>query len=282
MTDKYYTLANGNVIPTIGFGTWRLANGSEAYDAVSHALKVGYRHIDTAEIYGNEESIGQAIKDSQVPREDIFLTTKVWNDKITYEETLAGFQNSLDRLQTDYVDLLLIHWPNPKAIRGTIGYKERNKEVWQALEALYQEGKARAIGISNFMPHHLEALLETAEIKPMVNQILLAPGTIQEEIVNMCRQHHILLEAYSPFGSGDIFKNAELQEIADKYDRSIAQIALRWSLQNEFLPLPRSSKPKNIEQNLDVFGFELAEEDMEKMTHLESFVTAPNPDERDF
>lgn len=282
MTEHMYTLTNGLEIPAIGFGTWQLANDSEAYEAVSHALKVGYRHIDTAEVYKNETSVGQAIKDSPVDREDIFLTTKVWNDKTTYDETMAGVQASLERLQTDYVDLLLIHWPNPEPIRDTIGFEKRNQEVWRAMEDLYREGKAKAIGISNFMPHHLEALLKTAEVKPMVNQILLAPGTLQEPAVKASQDNDMILEAYSPLGSGDIFKNEQMKSIAKENNRSVAQIALRWSLQKGFLPLPRSSNPKNIEENLQIFDFELSDEAVAKIDQLTPFIKAPEPDQKDF
>lgn len=196
-----YTFSNGVTVPKIGFGTWQIPDGEVTYGAVSYALEAGYRHIDTAQIYGNEASVGRAIADSGLAREDIFLTTKVWNDKIGYEDTLASVEESMQKLQVDYLDLLLIHWPNPKAVRDSIGWKERNAQVWKALEELYRAGKVKVIGVSNFMEHHLEALLETAEIIPMANQIMLAPGTPQSELVAYCKAKGILLEAYSPFGS---------------------------------------------------------------------------------
>lgn len=282
MVEENYTLSNGVQIPAIGFGTWQLAGDGEAYQAVSHALSSGYRHIDTAEAYNNEDSVGRAIQDSTVAREDIFLTTKIWNDKTTYEETLAGVEASLDRLQTDYVDLLLIHWPNPKDVRGGIGFEERNKEVWRAMETLYSDGKARAIGVSNFLPYHLNALLEIAEVKPMVNQVLLAPGTPQSEVVRASRKHDLLMEAYSPLGSGNIFTNEQMLAIAEEYDRSVAQIALRWSIEKGFLPLPRSSNPTNIESNLKIFDFELSEETIAQIDSIEPFIATPKPDEKDF
>ena len=178
-----YTLSNGVTIPKIGFGTWQIAEGEEVYKSVSFALKAGYTHIDTAQIYGNEVSVGKAIADSEVARKDIFLTTKLWNDKHDYDLAKASIDESLERLGVDYLDLLLIHWPNPKALRENDAWKAGNAGAWKAMEEAYKDGKVRAIGVSNFMQHHLEALLETAEIVPHVNQILLAPGCAQEDLV---------------------------------------------------------------------------------------------------
>ncbi|CAM2740969.1 aldo/keto reductase [Streptococcus acidominimus] len=243
-----YILSNGVTIPKLGFGTWQIPDGDEAYQAVSHALKVGYTHIDTAQAYKNEASVGRAIADSGVARKDIFLTIKVWNSNHSYDLAKASIEESLQKLGVDYIDLLLIHWPNPKAFRDN--WKEANTETWRAMEEFYEAGKVRAIGVSNFMQHHLKTLFETAKVKPMVNQILLAPGCPQDELVAFCRQEDILLEAYSPLGTGAIFKNELANELADKYGKSVAQIALRWSLQKEFLPLPKSVTPKNITSNL--------------------------------
>lgn len=271
---EHYTLHNGVTIPKIGFGTWQIPDGEEAYNSVAHALKVGYTHVDTAQIYRNEVSVGKAIADSDLAREDIFLTTKVWNDKHDYELAKASIDESLQKLGVDYVDLLLIHWPNPKALR--------ENDAWKAMEEAYKEGKVRAIGVSNFMIHHLEALFETAEMKPHVNQILLAPGCPQEEVVTFCREHDILLEAYSPLGTGSIFGNPVAQELATKYGKSVAQVALRWSLQKGFLPLPKSVTPKNIESNLDIFDFELSAEDVAVLDTVEGVTTQKNPDETNF
>lgn len=277
---KNYILSNGVSIPKIGFGTWQIPDGEPVYQSVSHALKVGYTHIDTAQIYGNEIGVGRAIADSSLAREDVFLTTKVWNDKHDYELAKASIDESLKKLGVDYVDLLLIHWPNPKAIRDS--WKEGNAGAWQAMEEAYKAGKVRAIGVSNFMIHHLEALFETAEIKPQVNQVLLAPGCPQEELVTFCQQHHILLEAYSPLGTGAIFKNETVQALADKYGKSVAQVALAWSLEKGFLPLPKSVTPANIEANLDIFGIELSEEDVALLDKVEGVATQSNPDEVNF
>lgn len=277
-----YTLSNGVQIPKIGFGTWQIPDGIEVYNSVSHALKVGYRHVDTAQIYRNEEGVGRAIADSELAREKIFLTTKIWNDKHDYELAKASIDESLEKLSVDYVDLLLIHWPNPAALREKDAWKAGNAGAWKAMEEAYKLGKVRAIGVSNFMIHHLEALFETAEIKPHVNQVLLAPGCPQEELVSFCRQHGILLEAYSPLGTGSIFDNPIAQELAQKYGKSIAQIALRWSLQKGFLPLPKSVTPKNIEANLQIFDFELSAEDVARLDKVEGVSQQKNPDQVGF
>ncbi len=277
-----YTLINGVTIPKIGFGTWQIPEGAEAYQSVSYALEVGYTHIDTAQIYGNEVSVGKAIADSNLKRQDIFLTTKIWNDKHSYELAKASMDESLKKLGVDYLDLVLIHWPNPKPLRDNEAWKKANAETWRAMEEYYEAGKIRAIGVSNFMQHHLEALFETARIKPMVNQILLAPGCPQDDLVSFCRQHDILPEAYSPLGTGSIFSNETAKEIAANYGKSVAQIALRWSLQKGFLPLPKSVTPKNILSNLAIFDFDLTDEDMARLDRITGGKVQSNPDERDF
>lgn len=279
---EQYRLSNGVTIPKIGFGTWQIPDGKEAYQSVCHALEVGYRHIDTAQIYGNEVSIGKAIADSFVSRKEIFLTTKIWNNQIDYISAKQSIQDSLQRLSVDYLDLLLIHWPNPKGLRENDAWKERNRAVWTAMEEAYQEGRVRAIGVSNFMPHHLESLMETASILPQVNQILLAPGCLQEELTTLCQQQDMLVEAYSPLGTGKIFGHEVVGEIAQKYQKSIAQIALRWSLEKGFLPLPKSTTPKNIEENLSVFDFALSADDIALLDGLQGVAAQSNPDEVNF
>ena len=279
---EVYRLSNGVTIPKIGFGTWQIPDGVEVYNSVTYALKVGYRHVDTAQIYRNEVGVGRAIADSDLAREEIFLTTKVWNDKHDYDLAKASIEESLEKLGVDYVDLLLIHWPNPKALREQDAWKAGNAGAWKAMEEAYRAGRVRAIGVSNFMIHHLEALLETADIKPHVNQILLAPGCSQDELVAFCRQEDILLEAYSPLGTGSIFDNPVAQELAAKYGKSVAQVALRWSLQKGFLPLPKSVTPQNIEANLQIFDFELSEDDLEILDKLDGVKSQKNPDEVDF
>ena len=271
-----YTLSNGVTISKIGFGTWQIPDGEEAYQAVSYALEVGYTHIDTAQVYQNEASVGRAIADSSLSRKDIFLTTKIWNSNRSYDLAKKSIDESLNKLGVDYLDLLLIHWPNPKPLRDH--WKEANAETWKAMEDYYKAGKVCAIGVSNFMQHHLEALLETAEIKPMVNQILLAPGCPQEELVSFCRQQDILLEAYSPLGTGSIFKNDVAKQLAEKYHKSVAQVALRWSLQKGFLPLPKSVTSENIMSNVDIFDFELSADDDKKLDRIEGVARQKDPD----
>lgn len=276
-----YTLSNNVSIPELGFGTWQTPNGDVAVSAVKKALEVGYRHIDTAQGYKNEDSVGQAIKESGIPREEIFLTTKLWNENHSYDLVLSSFEESLKKLQTDYIDLFLIHWPNPVKFRDN--WQSANAETWRAMEELYQAGKIKAIGVSNFLPHHFEELEKTATIFPMVNQIFLAPGELQKEVVSYCQEHNVLLEAYSPLGTGKIFDVPEMQELSDKYGKTIAQIAIRWSLQHGFLPLPKSVTPSRIEENLAVFDFELSDEDMQRIDQLDGVVgKATNPDTTGF
>ncbi|MEQ7026695.1 aldo/keto reductase [Enterococcus gallinarum] len=276
-----YTLSNNVSIPELGFGTWQTPNGDVAVSAVKKALEVGYRHIDTAQGYKNEDSVGQAIKESGIPREEIFLTTKLWNENHSYDLVLSSFEESLKKLQTDYIDLFLIHWPNPVKFRDN--WQSANAETWRAMEELYQAGKIKAIGVSNFLPHHFEELKKKATIFPMVNQIFLAPGELQKEVVSYCQEHNVLLEAYSPLGTGKIFDVPEMQELSDKYGKTIAQIAIRWSLQHGFLPLPKSVTPSRIEENLAVFDFELSDEDMQRIDQLDGVVgKATNPDTTGF
>ncbi|MEB6062947.1 aldo/keto reductase [Enterococcus gallinarum] len=276
-----YTLSNNVSIPELGFGTWQTPNGDVAVSAVKKALEVGYRHIDTAQGYKNEDSVGQAIKESGIPREEIFLTTKLWNENHSYDLVLSSFEESLKKLQTDYIDLFLIHWPNPVKFRDN--WQSANAETWRAMEELYQAGKIKAIGVSNFLPHHFEELKKTATIFPMVNQIFLAPGELQKEVVSYCQEHNVLLEAYSPLGTGKIFDVPEMQELSDKYGKTIAQIAIRSSLQHGFLPLPKSVTPSRIEENLAVFDFELSDEDMQRIDQLDGVVgKATNPDTTGF
>ena len=278
----YYNLNNGVSIPVLGFGTWKAENGEIAYQSVLEALKAGYRHIDTATIYKNEESVGRAIQDSGITREEIFVTSKLWNTNHNYEQARQAFEESLEKLDLDYLDLYLIHWPNPKPLRENDQWKIRNAEVWRAMEDLYLEGKIRAIGVSNFLPHHLDALLATATIVPAVNQVRLAPGVYQEEVVTYCREKGILLEAWGPFGQGELFDSKEAQEIAANHEKSIAQIALAWSLAEGFLPLPKSVTTSRIKSNLDCFGIELNHDERETLKTIAVQSGAPRVDDMDF
>lgn len=212
----------------------------------------------------------------------MFVTTKLWNSQQTYEQTRQALEKSIEKLGLDYLDLYLIHWPNPKPLRENDAWKTRNAEVWRAMEDLYQEGKIRAIGVSNFLPHHLDALLETATIVPAVNQVRLAPGVYQEQVVAYCREKGILLEAWGPFGQGELFDSKQVQEIAANHGKSIAQIALVWSLAEGFLPLPKSVTTSRIQANLDCFGIELSHEERETLKTIAVQSGAPRVDDVDF
>nr|WP_278679659.1 aldo/keto reductase [Clostridium paraputrificum] len=261
-----YTLCNGVNIPCVGFGTWQTPNGETAINSVLEAMKCGYRHIDTAACYGNEESVGKAIKLSRINREELFVTSKLWNTDQGYESTLKAFDKTIKDLGLDYLDLYLIHWPVVKEHKED--WKEAICETWKAFEKLYSEGKIRAIGVSNFKPHHLKVIFENCNIKPMVNQIELHPSHNQDETVKFCRNNNILVEAWGPLSTGRIFKVKEMQDIANKYNKSIAQITLRWHIQNEILPLPKSVTPSRIKENSMIFDFELLKEDMDLIQNL--------------
>ncbi|MBO4483893.1 MAG: aldo/keto reductase [Lachnospiraceae bacterium] len=276
-----YRLLNGVEIPCIGFGTWQTPNGDVAVNSVKCAIQAGYRHIDTAQAYGNEEGVGEGIRQGGVPREELFITTKLWNTNHTYDLTMRTFEESLKKLGLDYVDLFLIHWPNPAMYRNR--WEQANAESWKAMEELYEAGKIRAIGISNFREHHIEALMKTAKIKPMVNQIRLCPGETQDELVEYCRAQGMILEAYSPLGNGKIFEVPEMKALADKYGKSIAQICIRWGLQKGYLPLPKSVTPSRIEDNLKVFDFELTDADVQLIANLKGCVgLSGDPDKMPF
>jgi diketogulonate reductase-like aldo/keto reductase len=265
-----YQLSNGVKIPCVGFGTWQTPNGELAVSSVKAAIAAGFRHIDTAQGYGNEESVGKAVRESGVKREELFITSKLANDEHGYEKTLAAFEGTMKKLDVEYLDLFLIHWPNPAAFRAN--WQEANAGTWKAFEELYQAKRIRAIGISNFHQRHIEPLLKTAAVAPMVNQIRLCPGDTQDDVVAYSRSQGMLLEAYSPLGIGKIFEVPEMQELSKKYGRSIAQICIRWSLQMGFLPLPKSVTPARIKENTDVFGFDLSQDDVKRIAGLKGCV----------
>ena len=265
LTD-FYQLLNGVKIPCVGFGTWQTSNGETAVSAVKDAIALGYRHIDTAAAYGNEESVGIAVKESGVAREELFITSKLQNSDHGYEATLKAFDVTMEKLDMDFLDLYLVHWPNPTKFRDN--WKQANAGTWKAFEEIYKAGSVRSIGISNFMPHHIDALLDTVEIPPMVNQIRLCPGETQPKTAEYCRAHKILLEAYSPLGTGSIFGVPEMKAFAEKYNKSIAQICLRWSLQMGYLPLPKSVTSSRIKENAEIFDFELSGADVEAIANL--------------
>ncbi|RVU71537.1 MULTISPECIES: aldo/keto reductase [Lactobacillus] len=280
LTDTY-TLNNGVKIPVVGFGTWQTPSGEVAKESVLAALNSGYRHIDTAAAYGNEESVGEGIKASGINRHDLFVTTKLWNSDHGYDKTKQAIDTSLEKLGLDYLDLYLIHWPNPAAMRDH--WAELNAESWQAMEEAVKAGKIRAIGVSNFRKHHLDELLKTAEIKPAVNQNYLNPSDMQEDLVKYNNELGILNEAYSPLGTGGLLGNETVKAVGEHYGKSPAQVLIRWSLQHGFLPLPKSVHPKYIEANAEVFDFEISPEDMKTLDGLHGAAKVANdPDEVDF
>ena len=283
--NSTYELSNGVRIPVLGFGTWQSADGDEAYNAVLTALRVGYRHIDTAAAYENEESVGKAIndfmKESGVSRKDLFVTTKLWNGDHGRTLTEKAIDESLSKLGLDYLDLYLIHWPNPLKFRDC--WAEKNAESWKEMEDACKDGKIRAIGVSNFWEHHIEALLKTASIKPVVNQIKICPGQSQRKLVEYSKKLGMVVEGYSPLGTGAIFSNEFMKSLSEKYKRSIAQICIRWSIQSGCVPLPKSVTESRIKENLNVFDFELDAEDIEKIANLKCDIKlARNPDEAPF
>ncbi|PWU66813.1 aldo/keto reductase [Gracilibacillus dipsosauri] len=258
LTDTL-VLNNGTEIPAIGLGVYKAEPGEEVYQAVRSALEIGYRHIDTASLYANEEDVGKAIKDSGISRNEIFVTTKVWNDEQGYENTKQAMANSLKRLQMDYVDLYLIHWPVPGKFT----------ETWKALEELYRDGKAKAIGVSNFLPHHLEDMLKEAEIKPVVNQVELHPQLQQKETRDFCHAHDMLIEAWAPLGKAQYFDHPTLQELAKKHGKTPAQIIVRWQYQSKIITIPKSVHKNRQEENVDIFDFTLSQDDMDKIAEMD-------------
>lgn len=256
-------LNNGVYIPSVGFGT-SLLTGDECVQVIKKAIDIGYRHIDTASAYENEIEIGKAIKESHVDRRNLFITSKVWKDSMGYENTIKSFDKSLEKLGLEYIDLFLIHWPSNKD-------NKLNIDTWKALEKLYKEGKVKAIGVSNFLKHHLEMLLDNCEIIPAVNQIEFHPGLIRKETVDFCRERNIVIEAWAPLGKGKMLSNDILINIAKEYNISTAQLCLKWCLQNGIIPLPKSVNQERMKQNLDLFDFRISEYDMEKINNMEFF-----------
>jgi methylglyoxal/glyoxal reductase len=271
------TLHNGVKMPWFGIGVFKVEEGPELVNTVKTAIKHGYRSVDTAAIYGNEEGVGQGIregiKEAGISREDLFVTSKVWNTDLGYDSTIEAYETSLNKLGLEYLDLYLIHWP----VAG------KYKDAWRALETLYKEGRVKAIGVSNFQIHHLEDLMKDAEIKPMVNQVEYHPRLTQKELQSFCQEHGIQLEAWSPLMQGQLLDNQVLQEIANKYNKSVAQVILRWDLQNGVVTIPKSTKEHRIVENASVFDFELTEEDMKRIDGLnQNHRVGPDPDNFDF
>lgn len=257
MNENFKVLSNGVKMPSIGFGTYKSGNDEETAKIVKYALKIGYRQIDTASFYGNEVGIGNGIKESGINREDIFLVTKLWNDDHGYDKTIEAFNKSLERLQVDYIDLYLVHWPN-----------KLNSETWKAFEYLYKTGKVKSIGVCNFKVAHLEELKKTAQIIPMVNQIEIHPQSSKNDMLSYCEENNIQLVAWSPIMRGKLFSNELMIGLAEKYKKTIAQIILRWHLQRGVIPIPKSSNEERIKENLNIFDFELSNDDIKTIDLL--------------
>lgn len=271
------TLHNGVKMPWFGIGVFKVEEGPELVNAVKTAIKHGYRSVDTAAIYENEEGVGKGIqeglKEAGISREELFVTSKVWNADLGYESTIAAYETSLKKLGLEYLDLYLIHWP----VEG------KYKDAWRALETLYKEGRVKAIGVSNFQIHHLEELMKDAEIKPMINQVEYHPRLTQKALKAFCQDNEIQLEAWSPLMQGQLLDNEVLQEIANKHNKSVAQVILRWDLQNGVVTIPKSTKEHRIIENANVFDFELTTEEMEIIDGLnQNLRIGPDPDNFDF
>ncbi|MEK4328653.1 aldo/keto reductase [Paenibacillus sp. FSL R7-0312] len=251
-------LANGVEMPWFGLGVFKVQEGQEVVDSVKAAIKAGYRSIDTATVYGNEEGVGQAIRESGIARDELFITTKVWNNDQGYDSTLAAFDLSLSKLGLDYVDLYLVHWP----------IRAKYKDTWRALEKLYADGKVRAIGVSNFQIDHLEDLLTEAKVKPMVNQVELHPLLSQLELREFCRAQDIQIEAWAPLAQGHLLDNEVIADIAARHNKTLPQVILRWDLQNGIVTIPKSVKEERIIANADIFDFELSEDEISRINAL--------------
>ncbi|MDE8564839.1 aldo/keto reductase [Anoxybacillus rupiensis] len=281
MTAKHLAdttiLANGVQMPWLGLGVFKVEDGPELVQAVKAAIRHGYRSIDTAAIYENEQGVGQgireALQETGASREELFVTSKVWNTDLGYDATLAAYEASLNKLGLEYLDLYLIHWP----------VAEKYKEAWKALETLYKAGKVRAIGVSNFHIHHLEELMKEAEIKPMVNQVEYHPRLTQQKLQAFCEEHSIQLEAWSPLMQGQLLNHPVLQEIAKHHNKTVAQIILRWDLQKGVVTIPKTTKEQRMMENASIFDFALTKEEVEQIDRLnQNRRVGPDPDNFDF
>ena len=258
---QFVTLANGCTIPTIGFGTWKTAEDQNE-KIIATAIEAGYRYFDTASFYGTESYVGRAIANSGIKREEFFIASKIWKDQLGYEETKKAFEGTIKALDTDYLDMYLIHWPLPEPDMEEEVWKALNIDTWRAMEELYKTGKVRAIGVSNFLPHHLHNLLENCEIKPMINQIELHPGYMQFATVQYCKEQDVILQAWSPVGRGKALTDPLIVRLAEKYQVSSAKICLQYLLQHDILIIPKASNLERMKDNLLGFDFTIEQEDM--------------------
>ncbi len=266
LADKL-VLSNGVQMPGIGFGTWQVPTDSTLENAVSAALKLGYRFFDTAQIYGNASAIGRGMLLSDLPRAEIFISSKIWTSHRSYDGVMRAFTDIIEQLKTTYLDQLLIHWP---ATQGEpMIWQSQNAGTWRALEDLYEQGAVKVIGVSNFLPHHLVPLLARARIRPMVNQLEIHPGYPQFAAVNFCFKQNIAVQAWSPLGRGGLTHHPLLIELGEKYGVSPALIALRWSLQHGFIPVVKALDAEHMKSNLDAFGLTLEDEDMTRLDTMQ-------------
>lgn len=254
--SERFVLGNGVELPFIAFGTYKIQAEN---DIVPNAIRAGYRYFDTASKYGTEPLVGEGVLQSGIPREQFVLASKVWKTEMGYDNTLRAFEESLKRLQTDYLDLYLIHWPKPSP--DYENWRNLNRNTWRAMERLYEEGRVRAIGVCNYLPHHMEPLLAHCHVKPMINQIEMHPGYMQFAAADYCRERGIQLQAWSPLGRRRMFKEPLIAELAERYGVSPARLCLRYLLQKDIIPVPKSSVPERMADNLDVFSFEISRED---------------------
>ncbi|MFE3576147.1 aldo/keto reductase [Lysinibacillus sp. NPDC059133] len=272
------TLNNGLEMPLIGYGVFRVPEGDDLAEAVKTAIAKGYRSIDTAQVYRNEESVGRgicaAIDEGLVTREELFVTSKVWNDGLSYEETLAAYDSSLEKLGLDYLDLYLVHWP---------GIDTNYVDVYKALEKVYQDGRVRSIGVSNFHVHHLENLLKETSVVPVINQIEFHPHLIQEEVRAFCKEKGVQVEAWSPLMNGSLLEESLIQQLASKYGKTPAQIVLRYDVQHDVVTIPKTMTPARMTENLTVFDFALTEEEMAQLDALnDGLRCGPDPEKFNF
>lgn len=258
---KSYMLNNGMQIPSIGFGTYKAADNNDI-TVIKNAMKAGYRYFDTASFYFTEESLGQAIRESKIPRDEFFIVSKLWKTEMGYENAKQALENSLNRLQMEYLDIYLIHWPRSSE---DADWKKECVDTWRAMEEAYREGKIKALGLSNFLPHHMEVILQNCTVKPVVNQLELHAGYMQSEAVHYCKEHDIALQAWSPLGRLRIMENKLITELAEKYNVSKAQLCLRFLHQQDIIVIPKASSVERMKENMNIFNFEISQEDMYRL-----------------
>ncbi|KAA0970422.1 aldo/keto reductase [Aureimonas fodinaquatilis] len=262
-----FMLANGVGIPCVGFGTWKIPDGAETEAAVGHALAAGYRHIDTASAYRNETGVGRAVRESGIERDQIFITSKLRNPEHGYDNAIEAFGRTMDNLKLDYLDMYMVHWPIAKPHRDR--WQEDVIETWRFFEEQYQKGTVRVLGVCNFLPHHLKPLLAACEVRPMVDQIEIHPSFLQDEAVAFCKAEGIQVEAWGPFANGKLFEVADIQEIARDKQRTVSQVTLRWLLQKDVLPLPKTTTPARIIENTQLFDFDLTDDEMRRIDAIQ-------------